>query len=126
MGATVFLPVFVPGALFSVATGTGHKGTARLTGPLSRPAWSGWCSSSGWSRVGLKRPRAETDPHPIFLAFGEDLDATGYPTVRRGLTRHEVYSLASIAADFRISQVVNGPKGVHAMLPKTLFGGGAS
>ena len=39
----------------------------------------------------------------------------------RGLTWDEAYSLASIAIDFRITQVVDGPRGVHAMLPKEIF-----
>ncbi|MCA1666921.1 MAG: hypothetical protein LC793_05860 [Thermomicrobia bacterium] len=41
----------------------------------------------------------------------------------RGLTWDEAYSLASIAIDFRITQVVDGPRGVHAMLAKEIFTG---
>ncbi|HKH76634.1 MAG TPA: hypothetical protein VKA51_06745 [Rubrobacteraceae bacterium] len=78
----------------------------------------------------IRRPRAETGKCLNFLAFDEDpdvavLDATrdviGYLTKHHGLTHQEAYTLASIAVDFRISQMVDGLKGVHVMLPKTLF-----
>jgi acetamidase/formamidase len=38
---------------------------------------------------------------------------------RAGLDRYQAYSLCSLAADLRITQVVNGNKGVHCMLEKT-------
>lgn len=78
----------------------------------------------------IVRPCAETDTHLIFLAFGEDLDEAIREALRdvmrylrdaRGLTWAEAYSLASLAVDFRVTQVVDGPRGVHAMLPKRLF-----
>jgi acetamidase/formamidase len=37
---------------------------------------------------------------------------------RTGLKRAEAYALSSLAADLRITQVVNGSKGVHVMLEK--------
>lgn len=130
-GTTLYLPVFVPGALFS--TGDGHAaqgdGEVNVTG-----------IEAGMERVELQfvvrkevrieRPRAETPTHLIFLGFGDDLDAALLVAARdvmhylvdaRGLTWDEAYSLASIAIDFRITQVVDGPRGVHAMLPKELF-----
>ncbi len=130
-GTTLYLPVFVPGALFS--TGDGHAaqgdGEVNVTG-----------IEAGMERVELQfvvrknmhiaRPCAETPTHLIFLGFGDDLDAAllvaardvmHYLVEARGLTWHEAYSLASIAIDFRITQVVDGPRGVHAMLPKEIF-----
>jgi len=38
------------------------------------------------------------------------------------LSRQEAYMLCSAAVDLRVTQVVNGVKGIHAMLPKALFG----
>ena len=75
-------------------------------------------------------PRAETPTHLIFLGYGDDLDAAllqaarhvfNYLVDTRGLTWDEAYSLGSMAIDFRITQVVDGPRGVHAMLPKEIF-----
>jgi acetamidase/formamidase len=34
-----------------------------------------------------------------------------------GLDRHKALALASAAVDFRVTQVVNGARGVHALLP---------
>jgi acetamidase/formamidase len=40
---------------------------------------------------------------------------------RAGLSRMDAYGLASMAASFRVTQVVDANKGVHAMIPKSLF-----
>ena len=37
------------------------------------------------------------------------------------LTRYEAYALASMVADCRVSQVVDVRKGVHCMVPKSVF-----
>jgi acetamidase/formamidase len=132
-GTTLYLPVFVPGALFS--TGDGHA--AQGDGEVNVNG-----IEAGMERVELQfvvrkdftieRPCAETPTHLIFLGFGDDLDAAllvaardvmHYLVAARGLTWDEAYSLASIAIDFRITQVVDGPRGVHAMLPKEIFTG---
>jgi len=42
---------------------------------------------------------------------------------RTGLSRAEAYMLCSLAADVRITQVVNGNKGVHVMLDKRYLKG---
>jgi acetamidase/formamidase len=131
VGATVLLPVFVPGALFSVGDGHGAQGDGEVDGAAVETGVERLVLEFGVvKRAGLTRPRAETGSHPIFLAFAEDLDAAvleatrdvmRYLTGHRGLTRHEAYCLASVAVDFRITQVVDGFKGVHAMLPKSIF-----
>jgi acetamidase/formamidase len=37
------------------------------------------------------------------------------------LTRYEAYSLTSMVGDCRVSQVVDVRKGVHCMVPKSVF-----
>jgi acetamidase/formamidase len=37
------------------------------------------------------------------------------------VSRYEAYSLASMVADCRVSQVVDVRKGVHCMVPKSIF-----
>ena len=39
-------------------------------------------------------------------------------SARTGISREDAYSLCSLAADLRVTQVVNGNKGVHVMLEK--------
>ena len=41
---------------------------------------------------------------------------------RYGLERREAYRLISLAIDLRITQLVDQKRGVHAMIPKSLFG----
>ena len=130
-GVTLFLPVFVPGALFSVGDGHGAQGDGEVNGAAIE---------TGMDRLEIQlivrkdltieRPRAESATHLLFLAFAESLDAALLQALRnvmaylmeaRGLSKDEAYSLASLAVDFRITQVVDGPRGVHAMLPKAIF-----
>ena len=130
-GTTLYLPVFVPGALFS--TGDGHA--AQGDGEVS-----GTAIEAGMDRLVLEfvvrkdmhiaRPCAESDTHLLFLAVAEDLDRACQEALRdtmqylvttHGFTRPDAYALCSIAVDFRITQVVDGPRGVHAMLPRAVF-----
>jgi len=39
------------------------------------------------------------------------------------LTRQEAYMIASVAVDYHVTQVVDGTKGVHGMIPKAIFTG---
>jgi acetamidase/formamidase len=39
----------------------------------------------------------------------------------KGLPRDDVYMLLSAAMDLHVTQVVDGTKGVHAMLSKAIF-----
>ena len=41
--------------------------------------------------------------------------------VEGGLSREDAYALCSVAVDFEITQAVDGTKGVHAMIPKSIF-----
>ena len=38
-----------------------------------------------------------------------------------GLSRDDAYSLMSVAADFAVTQVVDGRQGVHVRIPRSLF-----
>ena len=39
----------------------------------------------------------------------------------KGMSRDEAYLLCSLAADLHVTQLVDGTKGIHAMLPKSIF-----
>ncbi len=78
----------------------------------------------------IERPCAENATHLFFLGFDEDLDtaaviatrdAMRYLSTTRGISWDDAYNFGSIAIDLRITQVVDGLKGVHAMIPKVLF-----
>jgi acetamidase/formamidase len=38
-----------------------------------------------------------------------------------GLSRNDAYSLMSVAADFGVTQVVDGRQGVHVRIPRGIF-----
>ena len=50
-------------------------------------------------------------------------NAIGFLATRAKLTPHDAYALCSIAVSFRVTQVVDIVRGVHAMIPKSLFAG---
>ncbi|PYO56980.1 MAG: hypothetical protein DMD83_11645 [Candidatus Rokuibacteriota bacterium] len=80
----------------------------------------------------LEWPRIETKTHWIMTGFDEDLNKAMVNAVRETvdflsgqktvqLSRYEAYSLTSMVADCRVSQVVDVRKGVHCMMPKSVF-----
>jgi acetamidase/formamidase len=78
----------------------------------------------------LRWARAETPTHYITMGLDPDLDVAAasavsemidYLVSARGLDRDDAYALASAAVDLRVTQLVDGTKGVHAMLPKSIF-----
>jgi acetamidase/formamidase len=42
-------------------------------------------------------------------------------TEQRGLSRDDAYSLMSVAADFAVTQVVDGNQGIHCRIRRGLF-----
>jgi acetamidase/formamidase len=77
--------------------------------------------------ISLEWPRAETPTHMITMAFDPDLDDCVVIALRQmldivcarvGIDRYQAYTLLSVAADLRVTQVVNGNKGIHMMLDK--------
>ena len=130
-GTTLYLPVFVPGALFSVGDGHGVQGDGEVDGAAVETGMDRLeLTLSVRKDFPIARPRAESATHLLFLAFDQDLDLAALEATRdamawlqdaRGLSRDDAYNLASLALDLRISQVVDGLKGVHAMLPKRIF-----
>jgi len=80
----------------------------------------------------LRWPRAETPSYYITMGFNEDLseatklairEAIDFLTGEKHLSRDEAYMLSSVGVDFCITQLVDGNKGVHAMIPKSIFVG---
>lgn len=78
----------------------------------------------------LSAPRAETATHYIAIGLDPDLDnamqMAADQTVEwlaelKGFDLFTTMPLASIGIDYEITQIVDGTKGVHAMIPKSYF-----
>jgi acetamidase/formamidase len=131
-GTKVYLPVQVPGALFAVGDGHAAQGNGEVCVTALETNLTGEFRFTVRKGRRLLWPRAETPTHFITMGLHEDLDAAArlaikdmidYLTAERGLARDEAYLLTSAAVDLHVTQVVDGTKGVHAMLPKSIFGG---
>ena len=84
-------------------------------------------------RAGWEWPFAENDSHWMAMGMHRDLNEAfrialrntiAFLSRRARLTRHDAYGLASMAVNFRITQVVDVNQGVHAMIPKEIFARG--
>ncbi|MBI3127607.1 MAG: acetamidase/formamidase family protein [Candidatus Tectomicrobia bacterium] len=130
-GATVYFPVFVEGALFAAGDGHGCQGDGESCLSAIETAMTGEFELIVRKDMKLSTPRAETAAHWIFMGFDPLLDNAAKMALRetisflgelKGMSRDDAYTLCSLAVDLRVTQIVNGVKGVHAMLPKALFG----
>lgn len=126
-GSTLFLPVFIEGALFSAGDGHGVQGDGEVCVTAIETGLVGTFELTVRKDMSLAWPLAETPDHVITMAFDPDLDDCVVIALRQmidliaartGLARHEAYALCSLAADVRVTQVVNGNKGIHVMLAK--------
>ena len=129
-GATLYLPIWTQGALFSVGDGHGVQGDGEGCITALETALAGTFRLVLRKDMKLAMPRAETPTHHITLGLDEDLDDAAKQALREmiaffsdaaGISPVEAYMTASLAVDLRVTQLVDGNKGIHAMLPKTLL-----
>ena len=129
-GARLYIPVQAPGALFSVGDGHAAQGDGEVCVTAIETNLTGVFRFTLRKNLKLRWPRAETPTHIITMGLHESLDEAArratkemidYLTTERGLSRDDAYMLTSAAADLHVTQVVDGVKGVHAMLPKAIF-----
>ena len=133
-GTTLYLPVHVEGALFSVGDGHGAQGDGEVCITAIETGLVGTFSLHLRDDMKLQWPLAETPTHMITMAFDPDLDVCvthalrdmiALVSARTGISREDAYTLCSLAADLRVTQVVNGSKGIHVMLDKKYLVPGA-
>ena len=129
-GSTLYLPVYVPGALVSFADGHAMQGDGEVSVTAAETSLRGTAQIFLRKGKHLRWPRAETPTHFITMGLHPDLDEAARLAVRemidflvseKGLPREEAYMLCSVAADLRVTQNVDGTKGIHAMLLKSIF-----
>lgn len=129
-GATLFLPVHATGALVEIGDGHVSQGNGEVDITALETSLVGTLQFFVRKDIKLKYPRAETPTHYISMGFHEDLNEATKMAVRemidflvsqKHLSRDDAYMLTSVAGDVNITQLVDGNKGVHVMLPKAVF-----
>ncbi|HYW42314.1 MAG TPA: acetamidase/formamidase family protein [Bryobacteraceae bacterium] len=130
VGTKLFIPVHVAGALFEVGDGHAGQGNGEVDITAMETSLSGTFQFIVRKDMHLKWPRGETPTHWIAMGLDPDLNLATVHAVREAidflvtekhLSREDAYALCSVAVDFNITQAVDGTKGVHAMIPKSLF-----
>jgi acetamidase/formamidase len=129
-GSTLYLPIFNDGALFSCGDGHGAQGDGEVCVTAIETALQGTFRLVVRDDLELNYPRAQTPTHLITMGMHQDLDRCAemalrdmiaWIVARTGLSREDAYMLCSLAGDLRITQTVNGNKGVHMMIANALL-----
>ncbi len=129
-GSSLYLPVQVPGALISFGDGHALQGDGEVSLTALETSLRGRVQIVLHKDRSLKRPRAETPTHWITFGLDPDLDEAARIATRemidflveeKGLRRDDAYLLTSMVVDLAVTHLVNGTKGIHAKLPKSIF-----
>jgi acetamidase/formamidase len=130
-GSTLYIPIFVPGALFEVGDGHAAQGDGEVNQTAIETSLRGRLRLTVRTDMSLTWPRAETATDYITMATDPDLAAATKAAIQemvdflsatKGLTRHEAYQLTSIAGHVAVTQLVDLPNlGVHVKIAKSLF-----
>ena len=130
-GTMLYLPVHVEGALFSAGDGHAAQGHGEVDQTALETGLRGRFQFFLRKDLTLRWPRAETPSHWIVMGLHEELEQAMKLAVRETidfivvqfpyLTRQEAYMIASVAVDYHVTQVVDGRKGIHGMIPKGIF-----
>jgi acetamidase/formamidase len=130
-GSRLFLPIYVPGALFSIGDGHSAQGDGEVNVTAIETSMNGRITLNLRKDLSLTTPIAHTPTDIITMGFSDTLDAALEQALKNminflerfaNLSPEDAYVLCSLAVNFRITQVVNNPqKGVHGMLPKSIL-----
>jgi acetamidase/formamidase len=129
-GATLYIPVHAPGALFEVGDGHAGQGNGEVDITALETSLIGTFQFIVRKDMHLRWPRAETPTHYITMGLNEDLnectklavhEMIDFLITEKHLSRDDAYMLSSVAADLSITELVDGNKGVHMMIPKPIF-----
>jgi acetamidase/formamidase len=131
VGSTLFIPVFVAGALFEVGDGHAAQGDGEVDQTAIETSLRGQLQLIVRKDMRLTWPRAETATDYIAMATDPDLtvatslaiqEMVDFLATTKGLTTHQAYQLVSLAGHVAITQLVDRPNlGVHVKLSKEIF-----
>jgi acetamidase/formamidase len=124
-GTTLYLPIPVDGALLMAGDCHGAQGDGEVSGTAIEAPLERGRLTLDLSDLELRSPIARIDGAWLAFGFDEDLDLAAEHAMETmldlmerelALSRRESLALASVAVDLRVTQVVNGAKGIHAIL----------
>lgn len=126
-GTSLFLPVAVETGLFSTGDGHAAQGDGEVSEtPIEVPIERCDLTLILHPEMTIASPRARTTEGWLTFGFHEDLDEAMFLALdsmlallgeQYGMGRAEALAMAGIVVDLRVTQVANGVKGVHAVLP---------
>ena len=130
-GSTLYIPIFIEGALFEVGDGHAAQGDGEVDQTAIETSLRGRLQLTVRKDMTLTWPRAETATDYITMATDPDLtvatkaaiqEMVDFLTETKGLTKHQAYQLTSIAGNVAMTQLVDLPNlGVHVKMPKDIF-----
>jgi acetamidase/formamidase len=130
-GTTLYLPVAVEGALFSAGDGHAAQGDGEVCGTaIECPVQQLDLTFRVREDINLSAPRARIKDAWLTFGFDQDLNKASLMALnnmldliqqQQNIDRQEALAIASIAADLRITQIVNIAQGVHCVLRDDAF-----
>ena len=130
-GSTLWIPVFVRGALFEVGDGHAAQGDGEVNQTAIETSLRGRLQLTVRKDMSLAWPRAETAADYVAMATDPDLvtatktaiqEMVDFLAAEKGLPQAEAYRLVSIAGHVAVTQLVDLPNlGVHVRMPKSIF-----
>jgi acetamidase/formamidase len=123
-------PVFNDGALFMAGDGHGVQGDGEVCITALETGLTGTFRLTIRRDYPVDFPFAETPTHLMSIGLDEDLDDAAKQAVRQmilhvcrrtNLSRNQAYMLCSLIGDLRVTQTVDGNKGIHMLLAKTML-----
>ena len=127
-GTTLYIPVFVKGALLEIGDGHAAQGDGEVDQTAIETNLRGRVQLVVRKDMKLEWPRAETPTHWITMGTDTSLVIATKTAIRemvkflqekKGLTETQAYQAASMAADLRITELVDGNVGVHMVIAKS-------
>ena len=129
-GATVGYPVFVPGANLYVGDPHFAQGDGEICGTAIEASLTARIRITVEKGIGNTSPLLSTATHWYTHGFGADLDEAmkmaaeqmlWLMRTRLDLSADDAYSLASVAMDLGVTQVVDATIGCHAGIARAIF-----
>ena len=144
-GSTLYLPVAVDGALFSLGDGHAAQGDGEVCISPIETTLDLTVELTVCKDMSIDRPQFETSgpftptgrDEPMYATTGIDADLMDASKAairamierlhgQKGLSRPQAYALCSVAADLKINEIVNDPNYVvSAYLAESIFPDGA-